>query len=176
MKQMDTMIEKMGSRIATQYRLLLFFLCLFCVVGVACDLESNQPPAAESRTSTPTIVPPTRRPTVTVNLVFIPSSSTPLSTSPPVLQPPTSAITRTPRPTQTPQAVWQTARGANFRICPRVDCRLVSSLPAGVVVRVLSEIEGDLTLGSAVWYIVVLPNGAQAFVHSSLLQRVETPN
>lgn len=83
----------------------------------------------------------------------------------------TRAATNTPQPrsTSTPEGItYYTQSNANARTCPQVDCIVLTVILSGTAVQVIDEVEGQRTVGSAVWYIVRY-DSKEMYVHSSLL-------
>jgi hypothetical protein len=86
----------------------------------------------------------------------------------------TPVPTHTPTPTATPPVLRQTASGANIRECSRLNCTLITSVPRGTVLTVLGQTSGETVSGSSTWFRVQFLDGAQGYIHSSLLVSVDS--
>lgn len=72
--------------------------------------------------------------------------------------------TSTPYEVISPQTV-------NARECPRLNCAVVQTVAPGETVMVIDTVTGDTVRGSGEWVVVDL-DGAEAYVHSSLVKEI----
>ena len=87
-------------------------------------------------------------------------------------QVPTERPSRTPRPTQADtDTYFVTGSTANVRSCSNTTCDRVTTLSYGDDIEVVEAVEGVSVAGSTRWYRVLLNNGHEGFIHSSLVSR-----
>jgi hypothetical protein len=78
----------------------------------------------------------------------------------------------TPRPAEVDtDTYYVTGSTANVRSCSTTDCERVTALSYGDDVEVIESVDGASVSGSTQWYRVLLTDGHEGFIHSSLVSR-----
>jgi lipoprotein-anchoring transpeptidase ErfK/SrfK len=81
-----------------------------------------------------------------------------------------------PSASEAPNGWWgKVTDDTHVRVGPTTDAPIVGDLNAGVMVKVLSQQNGENVQGSPVWYRIDGGRFAGAWVHSSLVQKVAQP-
>jgi lipoprotein-anchoring transpeptidase ErfK/SrfK len=80
-----------------------------------------------------------------------------------------------PNADEAPKGWWGEARNANVRAAPSSDGGLVGEYKGGARVKVLSEVQGQEVNGDATWYRVDGGRYPGAYVHASLIKRIDEP-
>lgn len=106
------------------------------------------------------------------NNIYVPSSPRSFTSSTPrnvsTATPRRTATTR-PSPTAEPEIFYFVA-SANIRSCAGTSCSIVDAVAIGEGVAVIGTVSGDAVANDDTWYII-LYEGDEAFVHSSLLSQ-----
>jgi hypothetical protein len=86
----------------------------------------------------------------------------------------TERPSRTPRPTEVDtETYYVTASTANVRACATSTstCAILTALSYGDDIEVIEQVEGVSVAGSTRWYRVLLSDGGEGYIHSSLISR-----
>jgi hypothetical protein len=75
------------------------------------------------------------------------------------------------RPTELPdtETYYVTSSTANVRGCADSNCERLTTLSYGDDIEVIERVDGDSVAGSTRWYRVLLSDGREGFIHSSLV-------
>ena len=148
---------------------------LVCPIELQIPLPTPTPTPVPSLTPSPTFEPtlnPSPEPTLTpsVEPTSIPTSTAML----PLVEPTATSISPTPSPTSEPTVdsklghVMYTNTNTIVRACYSTTCERIGSIDVDNEVVILGEVEGHVTFGNAIWYLIEY-EGQPAYIHSSLV-------